>query len=125
MSHPADILVLNRNKTNTDMMNAISKKTTRPTLSPMLVSIFKKVELEKRKSDEIFQTLGWEELPSELKFEIEEDVIGYYNELNGQYSTNCEFVQRRRESVDFWVKSYMDRLCTLETAINSLKVNRI
>ncbi len=107
------------------MMNAISKKTIRPTLSPMLVSILKKVELEKRKSDEIFQTLGWENLPSELKFEIEEDVIGYYNELHGQYSTNCEFVQRRRESVDFWVKSYMDRLCSLETAIDSLKVNRI
>ena len=106
-------------------MNAINKKTIRPTLSPMLVSIFKKVELEKRKSDEIFQTLGWEGLPSELKFEIEEDVIGFYNELHGQYSTNCEFVQRRRESVDFWVKSYMDRLCTLETAVNSLKVNRI
>lgn len=107
------------------MMNAISKKTTRPTLSPMLISIFKKVELEKRMADEIFQTLGWEDLPSELKFEIEEDVIGYYNELHGQYSTNCEFVQRRRESVDFWVKSFMDRLCSLETAINSLKVNRI
>lgn len=106
-------------------MNALSKKTIRPAMSPMLISIFKKVELEKRKSDEIFQTLGWEGLPSELKFEIEEDVIGYYNELHGQYSTNCEFVQRRRESVDFWVKSYMDHLCTLETAIESLKVNRI
>lgn len=106
-------------------MNAISKKTPRPTISPMLVAIFKKVELERRKSDEIFQTLGWEELPSELKFEIEEDVIGFYNELHGQYSTNCEFVRRRRESVDFWVKSYMDQLCTLATAIDSLKVNRI
>ena len=106
-------------------MNAISKKTTRPKVSPMLVSIFKQVELEKRKSDEIFQALGWGDLPSELKFEIEEDVIGFYNELHGQYSTNCEFVQRRRESVDFWVKSYMDRLCTLETAVDSLKVNRI
>lgn len=106
-------------------MNAISKKTIRQPLSPMLISIFKKVELEKRKSDEIFQSLGWESLPSELKFEIEEDVIGYYNELHGQYSTNCEFVQRRRESVDFWVKSYIDQLCSLETAIDSLKVNRI
>jgi len=106
-------------------MNTISKKATRTTLSPMLISIFKKVELEKRKADEIFQTLGWGDLPSELKFEIEDDVIAYYNELHGLYSTNCEFVQRRRESVDFWVKSYMDRLCTLETAIDSLNVNRI
>lgn len=107
------------------MMNAIRKRATRPSPSPMLVSIFKKVELEQRKADEIFQTLGWEGLPSELKFEIEEDVIGFYDELHGQYSTNCEFVQRRRERVDFWVKSYMDQLCSLETAVDSLKVNRI
>jgi hypothetical protein len=107
------------------MMNAISKKTIRPAMSPMLVSIFKKVELEKRKSDEIFQTLGWEELPAELKFEVEEDVKGYYDELHGLYSTSCEYVQRRRESVDFWVKSFKDGLCSLQTAIDSLRANKI
>ena len=107
------------------MMNTIRKRVSRPSISPVLISLYKKVELEKKKSEEIFQALGWENLPSELKFEIEEDVIGFYNELHGQYSTNCEFVQRRRESVDFLVKSYLDRLCTLETAVDSLKVNRI
>lgn len=106
-------------------MNTINKKAIRTLPSPMLISIFKKVELEKRKADEIFQTLGWEDLPAEFKFEIEDDVIGYYDELHGQYSTNCEFVQRRRERVDFWVKSFMNQLCSLETAIDSLKVNRI
>lgn len=107
------------------MMNAIRKKTERLPHNPLLVSIFQKVELEQRQTDEMFRVLGWHTLPSELKYEIEEDVIGYYNELHGFYSTNCEFVQRRRESVDFWVKSYMDSLCSIETAIDSLKMNRI
>lgn len=107
------------------MMNAIRKRAARPIVNPILVSIFKKVDIEKRKAEEMFQALGWDDLPSELKFEIEDDIIGFYNELHGQYSTNCEFVQRRRESVDFWVKSYMDQLCSLETAVDSLRVNRI
>ncbi len=92
---------------------------------PVILSIFKKAELEQRQSDEMFKLLGWSSLPAELKFEIEEDVKGYYDELQGLYSTRCEYVQRRRESVDFWVKSFKDGLCSLQTAVDSLRNNKI
>ncbi|MEX2463146.1 MAG: hypothetical protein WD513_02560, partial [Balneolaceae bacterium] len=87
--------------------------------------IFKKAEQERNQTDAMFKLLGWNSLPADLKFEIEEDVRGYYEELHGFYSTSCEYVQRRRESVDFWVRSFKDGLCTLQTAVESLRVNRI
>lgn len=107
-------------------MNAIRKITNkRRNNETAILSIFKKAELEQKQSDEMFELLGWSSLPAELKFEVEEDVKGYYDELHGLYSTSCDYVQRRRESVDFWVKSFKDGLCSLQTAIDSLRVNKI
>lgn len=108
------------------MMNATRKITNKKRKNETaILTIFKKAELEQKQSDEMFDLLGWSSLPADLKFEIEEDVKGYYDELNGLYSTSCEYVQRRRESVDFWVKSFKDGLCSLQTAINSLRANKI
>ena len=107
-------------------MNAIKKTTQkRKNSEPVILSIFRKAELEQKQSDEMFNLLGWGSLPAELKYEVEEDVKGYYDELHGLYSTSCEFVQRRRESVDFWIKSYKDGLCSLDTALDSLRLNKI
>lgn len=92
---------------------------------PLLLNIFKKAEDEFKKTDELFIILGWGGLPGELKYAIEEDVKGYVDELTGNYSTNCPFVQRRRESIDFWINSFMDGICTLDTAIDALRVNRL
>ena len=107
------------------MTNAARKIRQNPTNQQVLVSIFKKAEEEYKKLEEIFRLVGWEELPDELKVEIEDDVRGYIDELEGRFSTHCPLVQRRRESVDFWVNSYIDGICTLETAVNSLKVNKL
>lgn len=108
------------------MMNAIKKITNKKRNSePAILSIFRKAKLDQQQSDEMFNLLGWGALPAELKYEVEEDVKGYYDELHGLYSTRCEYVQRRRESVDFWVKSYIDGLCSLETALESLRLNKI
>jgi hypothetical protein len=107
------------------MIHAAKNSVRKTTLKPALLSVFKKAEKEYRQTQEMFDLLGWGELPAELKFTIEDDVKGYVDELHGRYSTHCPLVQRRRESVDFWVKSYMDEICSLETAVDALKVSRI
>jgi len=107
------------------MMNAALKTPQRFQAEPVLRSIFKEAELEHRSIVQMFNLLGWGDLPDELKFTIKEDVKGYIDELNGDYSTNCPLVQRRRESVDFWVNSYKDGICSLETILSSLKTNRL
>ena len=106
-------------------MNAALKTPKRFQAVPVLRSIFKEAELEHRSIIRMFDLVGWGGLPEELKFTIKEDVKGYIDELNGEYSTNCPLVQRRRESVDFWVNSYKDNLCSLETALKALKTTRL
>lgn len=104
-------------------MKSTALKKSRPAKTEtVLLSIFKKAEAEFREVEQMFSLLGWDSLPNQLKLVIEEDVKGYIDELNGCYSTNSIFVQRRRESVDFWVNSYMDGICTLDTALQALKV---
>lgn len=103
-------------------MNAAKKyKVKKQSVSPLL-SIFKKAKEDHNKTEEMFDLLGWASLPAELKFAVQEDVKAYYDELHGRYSTNCAYVQRRRESVDFWVKSYLDGICSLDTAVHSVQI---
>lgn len=106
-------------------MNAAYKKQQLNRNDRVLNLIFHKAEAEHREIEEMFSLLGWNDLPGNLKVVIEGDVKGYIDELNGQFCTNSEWVQRRRESVDFWVNSYLDGLCTLDTAITSLKVTKL
>lgn len=107
------------------MMNAAKKTLKRANTKSTLLSIFKKAEKDYHHTQQMFDLLGWGELPAELKFVIEADVKGYVDELEGRYSTSCALVQRRRESVDFWVKSYMDGICSLETAVDALKMTKL
>ena len=106
-------------------MNAALKTPQGFQAEPVLRSIFREAELEHRSIVKMFDLLGWGDLPEELKFTIKDDVKGYVDELNGEYSTNCPLVQRRRESVDFWVNSFKDNLCSLNTALNALKTTRL
>lgn len=107
------------------MTNAAKKLNQLQKNEPVLISIFNKAEKEYKELEEMFNLIGWGELPDKLKFEIESDVRGYIDELNGRYSTMCAGVQRRRESVDFWVNSYLDGICSLETALEALKVTKL
>lgn len=106
-------------------MNTAFKRPVKRTESHALVSILKNAKKQQDESDKMFDELGWSNLPAELKFEIEDDVKGYMDELHGRYSSNCPYIQRRRESVDFWVQSYMEGICSLETAVESLKVKEL
>lgn len=92
---------------------------------PVLRSIFREAELEHRKIQQMFNLLGWNELPDDLKYVIKDDVKGYIDELEGRFSTNCPLVQRRRESVDFWVNSYLDGICSINTAVESLQSTKL
>lgn len=107
------------------MMNTAFKRPAKNTESHALLTLLSNAKRQQAESDNMFAELGWSNLPEELKFEIEGDVKGYMDELHGRYSSNCPYIQRRRESVDFWVQSYMEGICSLETAIESLKVNEL
>ncbi|MFO7800579.1 hypothetical protein [Rhodohalobacter sp.] len=106
-------------------MQAAIKKSNVSVQNAVLNSIFHKAEAEYRATEEMFTLLGWGDLPGEFKMVIEEDVKGYIDELRGQYCTNSEWVQRRRESVDFWVNSYLDGICDETTAIDSLRIKKL
>ena len=69
-----------------------------------------------------FELMGWGQLPDELKIEIFEDVRFMVQELRGYYSSCDPYVQRRRETVHFWISSFQDGVCTLNAAIKALKV---
>lgn len=107
------------------MQNSALKTTRSDQTEPVLRSIFQKAELDFRKVEEMFELLGWAGLPAELKFEIQDDVKGYIDELEGRYSTSCPLVQRRRERVDFWINSLMDGICTSDTAIEALRIKKL
>jgi HEAT repeat protein len=107
------------------MMNAAFKQPAKKTGTPALLTILRNAKRQQAKSESMFAELGWQDLPAELKFEIEDDVKGYMEELNGRYSSTCQYIQRRRESVDFWVRSYMEGICSLETAVESVKVKEL
>lgn len=107
------------------MTNAAKKLNKARRQEPILLSIFQKAEKEYKELEEMFQLIGWGDLPEALKFAIESDIRGYIDELNGRYSTTCAGVQRRRESVDFWVNSYLDGICSLETALDALRVTKL
>src|SRR5690625_6140361 len=92
------------------IINSCSKPKSRTITRPYLLSIIRKAANDYRDMDEMFQLLGWSELPLSLKLVIEDDIRGYTDELKGRYSTNCPAVQRRRESIEFWVKSYLNDL---------------
>lgn len=102
---------------------AISKTQT-PTLfvAPLLNRIKKESRREFEEMQQTFELLGWGNLPDELKIEIYDDVRSMVEELKGYYSSTDEFVERRRNSVHFWVNSYQDGICTKEAAIKALKV---
>jgi hypothetical protein len=89
---------------------------------PLLKRIKKESHNEYQEMQQAFELLGWGGLPDELKIEINEDVKFMVQELKGRFSSCDPFVKSRRNSVHYWVNSFQDGVCTLDTAINALKV---
>lgn len=94
-------------------------------VEPLLRKAFIEAEQEHKELQEIFALMGWEDLPDALKVEIKDDVSSMVDELQGQYSSCDPYVKKRRQSVTYWVNCYKDGICSLNTAIESLKVRKI
>lgn len=75
-----------------------------------------------RESRDIFQWMGWEQLPDSFKLVIAIDMVGFRDELNGLYSTRDPQVIARRKSIYYWVEQYLNNGCSAETAIQALSV---
>lgn len=94
-------------------------------LEPVLRKLLIEAEQEHRQLQEVFALMGWANLPDALKVEIKDDVCAMVEELKGRYSSCDPYVQKRRESVTYWVNCYKDGICSLNTAIEALKVNNL
>ncbi len=94
-------------------------------LEPVLRKVLKEAEKEHQELQEIFNLLGWGDIPDTLKMEIKDDVSAMVDELKGRYSSCDPHVERRRQRVVYWVESYRDGICSLDTAIDALKVKKL
>lgn len=92
---------------------------------PVLRRIQKESREEYLEMQQAFELLGWGDLPDELKIEINNDIKFMVEELKGRFSSCDPFVKRRRESIHYWVSCYQDGICTLNSAINALKVKAL
>ncbi len=102
-----------------------SQKRLDTNLEPVLRKVLKEAEKEHRELQQMFELMGWGDLPDELKMEIKEDVAAMVDELQGQYSSCDEHVARRRRSVVHWVESFRDGICSLQTAIDALHIKKL
>ena len=122
------ILGMNTKKTDHIMMNTIAKfnhKKAPFNIDPILQKAAKQARKEHRALQHTFEMMGWGALPDRLKIEIKDDVTAMVDELKGQYSTCDTHVLRRRNSIVYWVQCYQDRICSLQTAIDALKVKKL
>ncbi len=94
-------------------------------VEPLLTKVSQEAEQEHQKLQEVFSMLGWEDIPDILKIEIKDDVTAMVDELEGQYSTCDPAVDKRRQRVTYWVDMYRSRICSLQTAIEALRVTKL
>ncbi len=94
-------------------------------VAPLLKRIKTESAREYTEMQQAFDLMSWGNLPDELKIEIYNDVRFMVQELKGMFSSCNPYVQRRRESVLFWVQSFQDGICSLETAIKAIKVKSL
>lgn len=109
-------------------MNAavnISKQQGTENMEPVLRKVLKEAEQEHQQLQEMFKLMGWGDLPDALKIEIKDDVSALVDELQGRYSSCDPGVARRRQRVVHWVDSYEDGICSLQTAVEALRVRSL
>ena len=113
------------------MMNQALSFTPKQNRKPALfaVPVLKRIQQESieeyNEMQQAFNLMGWGDLPDALKIEIHEDIKFMVEELQGRYSSCDPFVKKRRESIHYWVSCFQDGICSLDTAINALKVKAL
>ena len=103
----------------------LKNKLTNLFVAPLLNRIKKESAQEYSEMQEAFDLLGWAKLPDELKIEIYDDVRFMVKELKGLYSSCDPYILRRRETVHFWVQSFIDKIASKDAAIKALKVKAL
>ncbi len=88
----------------------------------VIVQIQEQTKAELATMQDAFKLMGWEELSDEIKVTIYEDVKFMVMELQGLFSSCDEYVKRRRDSVHFWVSSFLDGICDEKTVIENLQI---
>lgn len=94
-------------------------------LEPVLRKVLKDAEQEHRRIQHMFALMGWGDLPDALKMEIKDDVSAMVDELQGQYSSCDPYVERRRQRVVYWVESFREGVCSLDTAVDALHIKKL
>ena len=102
-----------------------SQKRLNTNLEPVLRKVLKEAEKEHRELQDMFKLMGWGDIPDALKMEVKDDVSAMANELKGQYSSCDPYVARRRQRVVYWIESYRDGICSLDTAIDVLHIKSL
>lgn len=103
----------------------ISQQAMTANMESVLRKVLKEAEREHQELQEMFELMGWGDLPDALKIEIKDDVAAMVDELEGQYSSCNPHVARRRRRVVYWVNSFLDDICSLQTAIDALRVKKL
>lgn len=109
-------------------MNALIKQQTLNDtfqVEPVLRKAWIEAEEEHGRLQQMFGLMGWGDIPDALKMEIKEDVSSMIDELEGRYSSCDPYVARRRKSVTYWVDAYREGICSLDTAVQALRVKGI
>ncbi len=91
-------------------------------VTPALAAIESHPAEENARLNEVYKALGWDDLPHRLKFAVAPDIVGYYDELRGLYSTCDPKVIARRKTVTYWIENYRSRVSSLETTLEMLRI---
>lgn len=103
----------------------ISDRQSNANMESVLHKVLKDAKREHEELQQMFELMGWGELPDVLKVEIKDDVSAMVDELQGQYSSCDPYIARRRQRVVHWVNSFLDGICSLQTAIDALRVEKL
>ncbi len=88
----------------------------------VLSQIKEETKAEVNLMNEAFELMGWQKLNDEIKMAIYDDVKYMVMELQGLFSSCDEFVQRRRDSVHFWISSFLDGICDEKMVLENLQI---
>ncbi|GAA5520364.1 hypothetical protein LQ318_01440 [Aliifodinibius salicampi] len=102
-----------------------SRQQSKVNLEPVLQKVIRQAKREHKELQQMFELMGWGDLPDALKMEIKDDVAAMVDELQGQYSSCDPHVERRRQRVVYWVNSFKDDICSLKTAVDALRIRSL
>jgi hypothetical protein len=71
---------------------------------------------------EVLDIMGWHELPSAVISTIQDDIMGFVEELKGHFKSACPFVALRRQRVTFWVEQVLQDPSLESEAVQALHV---